>query len=182
MAAPAEPQTRPAVPLPYDDPRHLEVSQLLVEEAHLFDTQQYDEWLAMLCADIRYVMPVRVTTAKNAEIDPARLMGHFDEDFFSLRKRVDRFNTEHAFTEDPPSRLRHYVTNVRTFEGDQPGELRVESYVLLFRSRGDVRPAEWISAARVDAFRRDGGRLKLAHRMVIPDEAVLHMQNLAIFL
>ncbi|MGH3326407.1 MAG: 3-phenylpropionate/cinnamic acid dioxygenase subunit beta [Streptomycetales bacterium] len=169
-------------PIPYADPRHLEVSQLLVEEAHLFDTQHYEQWLDMLCDDIRYLMPVRVTAARNAGFDTLPGMGHFDEDLYSLRKRVERFGTEHAWTEDPPSRLRHYVTNVRTFETAAETELRVESYVLVFRSRGDVRDADLVSAGRVDLLRRVDGRLKLARREVLVDESVLRTQNLAIFL
>ena len=48
-------------------------------------------------------------------------MAHFDEDKYSLRRRVARFPTEHAWTEDPPSRLRHHITNVRTFaDGPMP--------------------------------------------------------------
>lgn len=182
MITQAEPRARRGGSLPHSDPRHLEASRHLVEEAYLFDTQQYDDWISTLAEDIRYVMPVRVTTAKGAGFDDARGMGHFDENLFSLRKRVERFNTEHAFTEDPPSRLRHYVTNIRTFETEHPDELRVESYVLLFRSRGDVRMAEWVSAGRVDLFRRSNGGLLLAHREIIVDESVLRTQNLAVFL
>ena len=45
-------------------------------------------------------------------------MAHFDEDRYALDKRVERLLTEHAWTEDPPSRTRHLVTNVRTFATD----------------------------------------------------------------
>ena len=51
-------------------------------------------------------------------------MGHFDEDLYSLRKRVQRLTTDHAWTEDPPSRTRHFVTNIRTFR-HLTSELRV---------------------------------------------------------
>jgi len=40
-----------------------------------------------------------------------------------LSRRVARFLTEHAWTEDPPSRLRHYVTNVRTFATEKDDHL-----------------------------------------------------------
>lgn len=169
--------------LSYSDPRHMVAWQFLVEEAHLLDQQLYTHWLELLCADIHYRMPVRVTTARNAGFDALAGMSHFDEDFYSLRKRAERFATEHAWTEDPPSRLRHFVTNVRTFATEVGTALRVESYVLLFRSRGDVRDSAIISAGRVDTLRReDDGQLKLAGREIDVDESVLRMQNLAIFL
>jgi 3-phenylpropionate/cinnamic acid dioxygenase small subunit len=167
-------------PLSYTDPRHAQAHQFLVEEAALLDAQAYDEWLALLCDDIRYVMPVRVTTARGAGFDTSAGMGHFDEDLYSLRKRVDRFATEHAWTEDPPSRTRHFVTNVRTFAPG--GDLRVESYVLLFRSRGDIREADLLSAGRTDLLRQVDGRLRLARRDIRVDESVLRTQNLAVFL
>lgn len=182
MTATAGPVQAAAALLPYSDPRHLEMWQLLVEEAHLFDSQQYEQWLEMLSEDIRYLMPVRVTAAKNAGYGELAGMSHFDEDLYSLKKRVERFATQHAWTEDPPSRLRHYVTNVRTFQPAAPEELYVESYELVFRSRGDVRTAELVSAAREDVFRRQDARWRLVRRVIHVDESVLRTQNLAIFL
>ena len=107
-----------ARPLPYGDPAHLAAHQFLVEEAALLDAADYAGWLGLLCEDIRYVMPVRVTTARGADFDSLADMGHFDEDMYALRKRVQRLATDHAWTEDPPSRTRHFVTNVRTFRGE----------------------------------------------------------------
>jgi len=104
------------------------------------------------------------------------------EDLYSLRKRVARFETEHAWTEDPPSRLRHFVSNVRTFRTERADELRVESSVLVFRSRGDVREPYLLSAGRTDVLRGGGGALRLASRDIEVDESVLRMQNLGIFL
>ena len=136
------------LPLPYGDPAHLAAHQFLVEEAALLDAADYAGWLGLLCEDIRYVMPVRVTTARGADFDSLADMGHFDEDMYALRKRVQRLATDHAWTEDPPSRTRHFVTNVRTFRPGA-GELRAESALLLFRSRGDTREPDLISAEEV---------------------------------
>jgi phthalate 3,4-dioxygenase subunit beta len=166
-------------PLPYSDPAHLAAHQFLVEEAALLDAADYSGWLALLTEDIRYVMPVRVTTARGAPASNG--MGHFDEDMYALRKRVQRLATDHAWTEDPPSRTRHFVTNIRTFRAG-PGELKVESALLLFRSRGDTRAADLISAGRADLLRQTEDGLKLARREITVDEAVLRTQNLAVFL
>ncbi len=173
----------PSLPsLPFSDIRHLEAHQFLVDEAWLLDAQDYEAWLDTLTDDIRYVMPVRVTTARGADFSDSPGMAHFDEDKYSLSRRVARFATEHAWTEDPPSRLRHFVTNVRTFEGDDDAHLQVQSAELLFRSRGDVSEAALVSCGREDVLRRCGDRWKLARRTIIADESVLRMQNLAVFL
>ena len=173
--------------LPFNDIRHLEAHQFLVDEAYLLDAQQYEAWLDTLTDDVRYVMPVRVTTARGAGFDTSPGMAHFDEDKYSLSQRVARFATEHAWTEDPPSRLRHFITNVRTFECDDPDDgahLIVESAELLFRSRGDVNESALVSCGREDLLRvsDDKQTLKLARRNIIADESVLRMQNLAVFL
>ena len=171
-----------ARPLPYGDPAHLAAHQFLVEEAALLDAADYAGWLELLCEDIRYLMPVRVTTARGAGSGSLADMGHFDEDLYALRKRVQRLATDHAWTEDPPSRTRHFVTNVRTFRPGSDGDLRVESALLLFRSRGDTREADLLSAGRTDLLRATADGLRLARREITVDESVLRTQNLAVFL
>jgi phthalate 3,4-dioxygenase beta subunit len=167
--------------LPYSDPEHQAAHQFLVEEAALLDAADYSGWLRLLCDDIRYVMPVRVTTARGAGFDTLADMGHFDENIYSLRKRVQRLATDHAWTEDPPSRTRHFVSNVRAFTVGET-EFRAESSLLLFRSRGDTRPPDLLSAGRTDILRRTDGGLRLARREIVVDESVLRTQNLAVFL
>lgn len=168
--------------LPFSDERHLQAHQWLVDEAYLLDAQRYGDWLALIADDIHYIMPVRVTTALGAGYDSAPGMAHFDENRYSLGRRVARFQTEHAWTEDPPSRLRHHVTNVRTFATDDPGHLVVDSGVLLYRSRGDVREPTLLSAGREDLLRRTADGWQLARRTILIDDSVLRTQNLAIFL
>jgi phthalate 3,4-dioxygenase beta subunit len=181
-------------PLPYTDPRHAQAHQFLVEEAALLDAADYDGWLGLLAEDVRYLMPVRVTTARGAGFDSLADMAHFDENLYSLRKRVQRLATEHAWTEDPPSRTRHFVSNVRTFQvgaggaggahpaSESEADLVVESALLLFRSRGDTREADLVSAGRTDLLRATSAGLRLARREITVDESVLRTQNLAVFL
>lgn len=168
--------------LPFSDERHLTAHQWLVEEAYLLDAQDYPAWLDLLTDDIHYLMPVRVTTALGAGFDTAPGMAHFDEDKYSLNRRVARFATEHAWTEDPPSRTRHHLSNVRTFATADADHLVVDSAVLLFRSRGDVREPALVSAGREDLLRRTADGWRLARRVIMVDESVLRMQNLAVFL
>ncbi|WP_271395965.1 3-phenylpropionate/cinnamic acid dioxygenase subunit beta [Neomicrococcus lactis] len=168
--------------LPFDDALHLQAHRWLVDEAYLLDAQDYDAWMSRIAEDVHYLMPVRVTTALGAGYTTSPGMAHLDENRYSLSRRVARFATEHAWTEDPPSRLRHYVTNVRTFRTDNPDEIIVDSAVLLFRSRGDVREAATVSAGREDLLRRTGTGWELARRTIMVDESVIRMQNLAVFL
>lgn len=166
----------------YTNDTHQEVHQFLVWEAELLDSRRYRDWLDLFTEDIVYRMPVRVTRAHTLEGSILNGMDHFDEDMYSLKKRVQRFETEHAWTEDPPSRTRHFVTNVRVYPGEGDGEYTVKSYVLLFRSRGDTRDADFLSAERTDIFRRFDSGFKIANREILVDESVLKTQNLAVFL
>jgi 3-phenylpropionate/cinnamic acid dioxygenase small subunit len=170
--------------LPFTSELHATIHRWLVEEAYTLDQQRYESWLDMLTEDIHYVMPVRVTTALGTPFSTSPGMAHWDENKYSLSRRVARFATEHAWTEDPPSRLRHYITNVRTFRTPDPQEIIVDSAVLLFRSRGDVGESSTVSAGREDLLRRtsSGSGWELARRTIMVDESVIRMQNLAIFL
>jgi phthalate 3,4-dioxygenase beta subunit len=168
--------------LPFDDPRHLAAHHFLVEEAAILDAGDWARWLGLLTDDVRYVMPVRVTMVHDAVIGPGAGMAHFDEDRYAIEKRVQRLLTDHAWTEDPRSRTRHIVTNVRCLASDD-ATIDVESTVLLFRSRGDDRAPEWVCAQRRDMLRREpDGVLRLADRHITVEESVLRTQNLAIFL
>lgn len=168
--------------LPHDDARHLAAQHFLVEEAAALDARAWEAWLRMLHDEISYVMPVRVTTAAGNEFDELADMAHFDEDRYSLHKRVERLLTDHAWTEDPPSRTRHVVSNVRTHATSSDGEVDVSSSLVLLRSRGDTRPLEVVSAGRDDHLTRVGDRWLLRSRRIHVDEAVLRTQNLAILL
>jgi len=168
--------------LSFTSATHHEAHEFLVREAELLDERRYRDWLDLLAPDIVYRMPVRVTAPETLEHGLLEDMAHFDEDLYSLRKRIERFETGHAWTEDPPSRTRHFVTNVRTFEGSAADEVVVRSYVLLFRSRGDIRDADLVSAERTDTLRRTDAGLRLARREILADESVLRTQNLAVFL
>lgn len=156
-----------------------EVVDLLLDEAALLDDRQHHSWLELLTDDVEYVVPVRVTTAHTLDTSTST-MDHFREDMYSLRKRVLRFDTDHAWAEDPPSRTRRFVTNIRVWEADDV--LVARSNLLLFRSRGDIHEPDLLSGRRRDVLRQTEGRLRIAEREVWLDESVLRTQNLAVFL
>lgn len=166
----------------YDSPLYHEVLAFLYGEAELLDDRMLRPWLDMLTDDVVYRMPVRTTRAHDVADSVLADMDHFHEDRYSLEKRVERFETDHAWAEDPPSRTRRYVTNPRCWHSDRDDEVVVRTNLLLFRSRGDVRDPDLVSSQRTDRLRRHDGELKLADRLVWVDESTLRTQNLAVFL
>jgi 3-phenylpropionate/cinnamic acid dioxygenase small subunit len=156
-----------------------EVEEFLYREAELFDEWRLREWLAMLTDDVVYRVPVRIAKEKaegeSAVTGVSTEMFHLDEDRDSLELRVERLETGFAWAEEPPSRIRHHVSNVRV------DDLAVRSNVLVYRSRWDKPDYDILSGERRDVFRRDDGELKLASRLVILDSTSVPTLNLTFF-
>lgn len=161
-------------------PEYARSVDFLYREAELLDDRRLTDWLALLTADIEYRIPTRVTRERSAS-EFSVTSYHMLEDFGSLRTRVARFETEYAYAEDPPTRTRRMISNVRLVERTREGSLAVRSNFLLVRVRRDD-PAQILSGERHDVLRFEGSDLKLASRMVLLDHSFLPMENLAVFL
>jgi ethylbenzene dioxygenase beta subunit len=118
---------------------------------------------------------------------------HMDETRTSIELRVDRIDTGFAWAEEPPSRLRHHISNVRVQpasrseavghanSGDAGGELSVRSNVLIYRGRWDRPEHDLLSCERFDTFRSVDGAWKLARRWVVLDVTSVPTHNLSFF-
>ncbi len=158
-----------------------EIQNFLYHEAELLDGLKFEQWLELLTDDITYEMPVRLTRERNHP-DTASETAHFSEDRRTLALRVKRLKTDYAWAENPPSRTRHFVSNIRIEQTAKSNEVMVRSNLLVYRSRGSSTQADLISGERVDFLRNEEGHWKLAKRTIIVDQTVLDTQNLAIFL
>lgn len=168
--------------VPLGSPVYNALLETLYDEAAALDERRFDDWVAMLAEDLVYQAPIRLTrTGPNRDRDVCRTMFHFDEDYGSIGMRTGRLQKS-AWAEDPPSRCRRFVTNVRVGEREAAGEYEVVSYLFLERSRGDNPENERITAERRDVWREADGGYKLARREIIVDQAVLAMSNFAVFL
>jgi 3-phenylpropionate/cinnamic acid dioxygenase small subunit len=159
-----------------------EVTRFLLHEAELLDSRRFDAWLDLLAEDMQYSMPVRVTRGKGVGSDFVSKSTWFGDSRRSLEMRVRQTQAEHPIAEDPPSRTRHFVSNIRVEPTDQGDEVRVRSNLLLYRNRGDSVEHDIFSAERVDILRRAGESWKLVRREVFLDQAVMGAQDIPIFL
>lgn len=157
-----------------------EVEQFLYEEAALLDARRYRDWLGLLADDIHYWMPIRRTVTL-ADIDREFTkqgdMAFFDDDRELLEMRVRKLEAGSAWSEDPPSRSRHFVTNVRitAVEGD---EITVEVCFHLYRTRLETEVDSWIGR-RTDVLRRHGGSFRLARRHLFLDQTLIRATNMS---
>ncbi len=158
---------------------HYQIEQFLYRESRLLDERRFDEWIELFTDDCRYVMPVRL----NRE-DGAAWESHsksFDDTRQTLAIRVRRLSTEYAWAEQPPSRVRHFITNLITETTQDPAELTARSNELVYRSRGDSTEVNIISAQRVDRLRRTDAGWRIAHRWIALDQSTLSTHNLSMF-
>lgn len=168
-------------PLPLTDPRHQAAHDWLLDEAELLDQARYAEWYSRIGEEIDYRAPARSTTTGTAAGGVRADTHLYRDNHYSLGKRIDRFATEHAWSEDPPSRMRHLVSNIRAYPGPNDDHLVARSCVLVRRSRGD-HPVEEVSAARRDVLRCVPNGLLLVERVIVVDDALLRTQTLGFFL
>src|SRR3954452_7827509 len=113
-------------------------------------------------------MPVTVTTMRRTPHVSLGPRGPFDEDRYSLEKRVERLEGDHAWTEDPPSRSRRFLTNLRVAPMHGSDYVEGTSYLFMPRSRGDGQPADLVSVERTARLRpAPGGWMLVARDLVV---------------
>lgn len=162
-----------------------DIEQFLFEEADLLDNWQFSDWLSLMADDIFYWAPVRENrTHREAKFEmyPVGTSAHFEENKRFLEERVERLLSHMAWAEEPPSRTRHLVTNIRAWETDTPGEYAVESSFYVFRTRGE-RDMDNIVGRRYDVIRKTDTEygFQVVRRKIVFDMAMLLVKNLSLF-
>lgn len=157
-----------------------EVERFLYDEAALLDARRYRDWLGLLTDDIHYWMPIRRTvTVSDIEREFTRPgdMAFFDDDRTVLEMRVKKLEAGSAWSEDPPSRSRHFVSNVRILD-IQGDDITVEAAFHLYRTRLNTEVDSWVGR-RVDGVRRTADGLRLARRHIFLDQTLVLSTNMS---
>ncbi|WP_026702168.1 3-phenylpropionate/cinnamic acid dioxygenase subunit beta [Salibacterium aidingense] len=159
-----------------------EVEQFYYHEAYLLDHRRYEDWLNLLADDIQYAMPLRVTVDNKEGSNINENMTYLDERKPDLELRVERLFTKSAWVDNPATRQRHYIHNVVIHEGEAPEEYHVHSCFLYKRSRSSEIETEELFGEREDVLRKTEGKFTIVSRRIYPDQPVLTVKNLAMFL
>lgn len=157
------------------------VADFLHMEAELLDDRRYNDWVTLFTDDAQYVMPLRVTREAQAEWELSPTGRIFDDNRETLGIRISRLNTEYAWAEQPPSRTRHHLSNIRVQPTETDGEYYVRSNVLAYRSRGDQTTYDLFSVVRQDILREGDRSLMIARRHVVLDQSTISAHNISIF-
>jgi len=162
--------------------RQHEVEQFLYAEAALLDAHDYSAWLDLFADDAHYFMPIRRTRmGRDLEREFTRRdeMAWFNDSKLLLAGRIAKLQSGRSWAEDPPSRTRHLVTNVRVV-GDDGAELEVHSNFHLYRTRLRSEEDSWIGS-RHDRLRRVGATFQIVERTIYLEQTVLLSRNLSNF-
>ena len=172
-----------------------EVEQFLYREARLLDNRQFHQWAELLADDVRYWMPMRsniypANSKAIASLDEARQeaseltqpdeLAVMDETRDTLLRRIERLDSGLAWAEDPPSRTRHFISNVELETTDNSSEVKVYSNFIMYRTRGE-REEDFYVGSREDILRRSANGWLLAYRKIVLDQTVLSAKNVSNF-
>lgn len=173
---------RPAAPFKPSLELQIEVEQFLFLEASLLDERRFREWLDLLSEDVTYNLSTntlaQVRDRRKGIAPPTTYIFH--ENKYQLERRVARLETGMAWSDEPASRTRHFVTNVRILS-DENGELEVACNYVVHRA-SKARDHHSYIGARRDRLRRKGDNFEIVSRELELDEFTLTSANIAIFL
>jgi 3-phenylpropionate/cinnamic acid dioxygenase small subunit len=145
------------------------------DEATLLDSGQSMVWTQLLAEDLIYRVPVRQNRLRDDPVSQfSDGMFHYDENRTTLVMKVMRLTqTASPWAENPVSRTRRFVTNVKVRRTEVPGELQVQSSLLMTRSRYTEPVPMIVSGERQDTLREDGESFKLVARLALLDQTTL---------
>lgn len=161
-----------------------EIEQYYYREAELLDDRRFAEWLDLFSDDTRYWMPTRSNRQLREQDKETSADGEFalfDDTKRTLGWRVRQLSSFTHWAENPRSRTRHLISNVRIAPRQDYGELEVKSNFICYRNRLQDEVDIW-AGERSDLLRRDAQYAwRIARRKVLLDQNVVLSKNLSVF-
>jgi len=166
-----------------------EIEDFLYREADLLDERRFNDWLDLLAEDLVYFMPLRrnVKYDERAERENTRSgqdICWFDENKWTLSKRVEQIQTGIHWAEEPLSRVCHMISNVQILDVrpslDAVSEVVARSRFLVYQNRVQYETYTY-AGRRTDVIRKYGDDWKLARREILLEQNVLLSKSLTVF-
>jgi p-cumate 2,3-dioxygenase beta subunit len=149
----------------------LEVEEFLIEEAWLLDNWKLDEWVSLFTEDGKNYVPA-LDEPSGLPSDTVFLVS---DDLPKLRSRADQLLGRMAWSENPRSRVRRLIGNVRIAESHGDTVIATASFVVT-RSRRDHIDT-WMGHTRYRLLRRGDG-FRIAERTVYLNQDSMRPQNM----
>ncbi len=166
------------------DSIQIRIQQFLAYEAELLDDRKFRDWLELFADDTHYWMPVRASRTpreRHLELSAPDGLATFDEFKADLEQRIRKIETGKAWAEEPPSRTRHCVSNVRVRLSE--GMYAVRSNIIVFQSRAE-RDEHWFVGERFDVLQDADDAplgLRIKSRKIVLDHTTLLAPSVSIF-
>jgi 3-phenylpropionate/cinnamic acid dioxygenase small subunit len=166
-----------------------DIEDFYFREADLLDDRRFRDWLDILADDITYFMPIRrnVKFGQHAARENTKIgegISWFDEDKWTLTKRVEQILTGVHYAEEPLSRISHMVSNVQIRgvrpDLEQPQEIDVTSRFLIYQNRVEYETYTFVGR-RNDMLRMTDAGWKVAKREILLEQNILLAKNLTMF-
>ena len=141
--------------------RHM-IEDFLYEEAALLDEWRLHEWLDLLTEDARYEVPA----TDRPDGDATTMLFLVADDITRIRSRVEQLLGKSAWAENPRSRTRRLISNVRirAVEGEA---IHVAANFVVYRMRFEQMDT-YVGRYEYTLVRRDA-KLKIRERRAILD-------------
>ncbi|MDF0599045.1 3-phenylpropionate/cinnamic acid dioxygenase subunit beta [Psychromarinibacter halotolerans] len=166
-----------------------EVEEFFYDEASMLDERRFDEWLDLMHDDIVYFMPMRrnVKFGMHEERENTRIdegISWFNEDKWTLQKRVEQILTGVHYAEEPLSRVAHLITNVQVRAAfpsvAEATEIETSCRFHVYQNRVEHEHYSFVGR-RYDTLKREEGGFRLLKRKIILDQNVLLAKCLTAF-
>jgi p-cumate 2,3-dioxygenase subunit beta len=151
-------------------PSRPEVEDLFFKEAALLDEWRLEEWLALLTEDATYQVP----PTDVAEGDARTTLFIIADDAFRIRSRVKQLLGKSAWAENPHSRTRRIISNVRIV-GKDGGDILVTANFAVYRMR--YESVDTYVGHYDYKLIRVGNELRIRERRAILDNEALRPQG-----
>ena len=138
------------------------IEDFLYEEAALLDEWRLEEWLELLTEDATYEVP----STDTPDGDPKTTLSIIADDITRIRSRVKQLLGKSAWAENPPSRTRRLISNVR-IRGVEGESILVTANFAVYRMRFEHIDT-YVGRYEYTLVQRDG-RLKIRTRKAILD-------------
>ena len=140
------------------------VEDFLYDEADLLDRWRLEDWLKLFELGATYHIP----STDMPDGNPETSLFLVADDWFLIQARVKRLSSKNAHVENPHSRTRRIVGNVRVRPGDAPGTVSVKAAFTVYRVRNEITDlfvGQYDHVLAVD----DDGQLRFRHRKAVLD-------------
>jgi 3-phenylpropionate/cinnamic acid dioxygenase small subunit len=163
------------------------------QEARLLDNRQYQQWLAIVTEEVRYLMPARgnpmVDNSERGhehmisverELEDSNSLGCpiREEGYVHLMLRVERAFKINSWSENPPARTRRLIGNIEVMSRENDEWSVLSNFHLYYARPGNESVI--YSGQRRDVLKVSDGSHRIQSREVIMDYADIELPTLGL--